>query len=297
MVEENTTTTTAETTETTTPPPSFIAEDGNFTENWTQALKDTALHDDATLKTLTNIDMLAGNHVLQRKKIGGNTVLIPTEASSEAEWSEFHKAGGRPETAGDYAFKKRDDIPEENYNQEVATALQELLFKHGASKGLADAIMAFNDNNTIATLTKNKQDSDLQMQTLEDGLHTDWGSAFEQKKHLGNIAVDEGTSTIQNGVKTVDEEFKERLTQKFGTDPDFVRAMSNLGSKFAEAGTVMIDLVPTPSDIQEQINTITGSPAYGLKYAEHGFTKQQHQDAVKKASLLFQQKTKVAKTG
>ncbi len=71
---------------TTETPIAFTGEDGNFVENWTHLLKDESLRDNATLKTLTSIDMLAGNHVLQRKKIGGNTVLVPTDASNEAEY-------------------------------------------------------------------------------------------------------------------------------------------------------------------------------------------------------------------
>ena len=162
---------------------------------------------------------------------------------------------------------------------------------------MAYALFEYNNNFVMTQLTKNKQDEDLAAQTLIDGLNADWGAAYEQKKHLGNRAIEEGVSVIQNGAKIVDQEFKERILKKFGNDPDFIRYSSNLGSKFAEAGSIRVDLVPTPADLQAQIDTEIGHKAYGSDYLKHGFTKQQHQTQVKKVSQLFQKKVKHTKTG
>lgn len=278
-------------------PPSIIGEDGNFTENWTSHLKDESLHDNATLKTATSIDSLAGMTVSAQKMVGANKIAIPNEASTDVEWSDWHKAGGRPETARDYNFARPEALPEEHYNQELAAAAQELFHKLGLSSKQAQALFEFNNNNVISQLATNTQDADLAMTTLTEGLQVDWGDAFEQKKHLGNVAIEEATSTVSNGVKTVNQEFKDRLVQKAGNDPDIIRAFANLGSKFQETGSLKIDTVPTPGDIQLTIDEEIGKPVYGADYAKHGFTKEQHKAQVQKVAQLFREKTKHVKTG
>ncbi len=272
---------TTETTETTTTEtPSMFNAEGGFTENWTQSLTDTALHDNETLKSAKSVEALATMTVNAQKMVGADKIAIPNEASSEEEWATFHKAGGRPETAGDYNFGRPEELPEEYYNQERATAAQELMHKLGLSKKQADELFAFNNNTVIAQLKTQSQDDTLAMQKLTDGLVADWGNAYEQKKHLGNKAIEEGTAG--------NAEFKERLTQKFGNDPDFVRFAANLGSKFSEGGSPDIPLIPTTGDIQAQIDDAMSHKSHGADYKSHGFTRAQHEAQVKKVTQLYE---------
>lgn len=259
----------------------LIDSEGNLREGWTSIL-DEDLRDESYLKEAKTLQGMARSVVSARGMVGKDKIPIPTEASSEADWDTFYTAGGKPQTATDYGLARPEELPEEFYNEELATAAQDLFHKIGLNKKQADALFAFNNNNVIAQLTKNVQDGELSMNELKDGLYKDWGNAFEQKKHLGNVAVEQGT----NG----DGEFKERLTQKFGNDPDFIRFASNLGSKFQEAGSVKVDAIPTPGDIQEQIDAAQGNPAYGADFAKHGFTKAQHKQQVNLVQQLFNKK-------
>ena len=269
--------------------PTMFDAEGNFSENWTHLLTDTALHDNPALKASNTIESLASQTVNAQKLVGADKIAIPNEASTELEWETFHKAGGRPETATDYNFARPEALPEEYYSQERATAAQELMHKLGLSQKQADALFEFNNNAVIAQLTTAAQDSKLAMTGLQDALHADWGNAYEQKMHLGNKAIEEGTAG--------DADFKERLTQKFGNDPDFVRFAANIGGKFTEAGSVKVDLIPTPADMQTDIDNQIADPAYGTEYAKHGFTKQQHKAQVEKVAAMFREKAKHAKTG
>ena len=99
-----------------------------------------------------------------------------------------------------------------------------------------------------------KQQAEKQaMADLVSGLSTEWGAAFEQNKHLGNIAVEEGTMG--------NPELKERLLAKsWWNDPDVVRFNSNLGKKFAEGKPPNFANIPTPGDLQTQINELMASP-------------------------------------
>lgn len=272
------------------PIPAIIGEDGNFVENWTQRLTDETLHDDPTLKTIKSLDLLASNHVLQRKKIGGNTVLVPNEASTEAEWDAYYAAGGRPETSADYNLTRPEEFPEELWDNERAEKYMKLFHKIGLNQKQVDALTNENNLDVIAAVTKKAQDDELAMTELKNGLYKDWGNAFEQRKHLGNLAIENGTDG--------NAEFKGRLVQKFGNDPDFIRYSSNLGAGFAEAGSVdTSNLVPTTSDLQTRIKDETAKKSYGADYAKHGFTREQHKDQIEKVARMFAELAKSTKTG
>ena len=68
------------------------------------------------------------------------------------------------------------------------------------------------------------------------------------------MAIEEGT--LGNA------EFKERITGKFGNDPDFVRYSANLGKKFAEGKPPSYTAIPTSSDLKDQIETLMSDPLY-----------------------------------
>lgn len=266
----------------------LVDSEGNFREGWTNVL-DEDIRDSSYLKEVKSVQGMARSTVSARGMVGKDKIAKPTEASSEDEWAEFHKAGGRPDTAADYAFARPEELPEEYYSQELATAAQELFHKLGISKKQADALFEFNNNTVITQLTQKAQNAELEATILKDGLYADWGNAYEQKKHFGNKAIEEGTSG--------DADFKERLTQKFGNDPDFIRFAANIGGKFQEAGSIKIDSIPTPVDIQKQIDDAMGNAAYKPGWKKHGFTKQQHDNQVEIVSALFREKTKSTKTG
>ncbi len=270
--------------------PTMFDTEGNFTENWTHLLTDTALHDNPTLKASKTIESLASQTVNAQKLVGADKIAVPNEASTELEWETFHKAGGRPETAADYNFARPEALSEEYYSQELATAAQELMHKLGLSKKQADALFEFNNNTVIAQLTIATQDSELAMTELQDGLHADWGNAFEQKKHDGNVA-------INKGAEGETPEFKARVAEKYGSDPDLIRLLANLGKVYREAGIITATSIPTTSDTQEEIDNITASNVYGVDYVKHGFTRAQHDTAVQKALALRERMTKSAKTG
>jgi len=131
---------------------------------------------------------------------------------------------------------------------------QERFFKGGVSKTAADAFIAEFANDMLVDIQGVNQAQENQKAELLSNLSTEWGAAMEQKKHLGNIAIEEGTGG--------DEDFKERLTQKFGNDPDFIKYSSNLGGKFSEGKSPNLTNVPTPADHQDSIDALMADPLY-----------------------------------
>ncbi len=240
------------------PAPILFGDDGNFTEDWTHTLTDKALHDDPTLKTIKNLDALAGITVRTKSMVGKDTMAIPTDASSEDVWEEYHKIGGRPDTVADYNLKAPDDFPaevlEKVFPKARIEAWQERFFKAGLSKKASEQFIAAFAQDMLVDLQTIKQDQEQQLSELTSGLATDWGNAYDQKIHLGNIAIVEGTKG--------NDEFKARIVAKVQKDPDLTRFTANLGSLFAEGKSPDFSAVPTPSDYQTQIDKIMENPLY-----------------------------------
>lgn len=284
---------TAGTSTTTTPetvPVPLVDNEGNLRVGWTDIL-DEDLRDNSYLKEAKNIQGMARSTVSARSMVGKNMMEIPTDASSEVVWDTYYKAGGKPETVADYNLKAPDGFPEEVIEQVFPKvrldAWQDRFFKAGISKKAADKFIADYAQDMLVDLQSVKQVEEQEMSELEAGLVTDWGAAYEQKKHLGNIAMEEAASTIKNGETIVNEEFRARLIEKAGNDPDIIRAFANLGSKFAEGKSPNFTNVPTPADYQTQIDEITANPLY---------LKGTRKERMKLAEQVMALRTKMAET-
>lgn len=290
MADEETATGTTETPAAPTEAPvALIDNEGNFREGWTGIL-DEDLRDNSFLNESKTIQGMARSVVSARSMVGKDKIPIPTEASSEEEWNAFYKVGGKPETAADYNLTRPEDFPEEHYSEDFAKAAQELFHKIHLSKKQSDALFEFNNTFNLQAIKAKVASDEQDSEKLKTGLYSDWGNAYEQKKHMGNIAIEEGT-------KKESPEFKQRIVEKYGNDPDLVRFMSNLGSKFAESTSPDAVQIPTPGAIKEQIATEQANPAYGSDWAKKGFTKPQHKAQVEKVAALYREQSKSVKTG
>ncbi len=238
--------------------PVLFGEDGNFTEDWTHTLTDEALHDNPTLKTIKNLDALADITVRTKSMVGKDTMVVPTDASSESEWQEYYKAGGRPETVEDYNLKAPDDFPEEVlekiFPKERMSEWQKRFFADGISKKAADKFIAYFAADMIIDIQNAEQEKTRQLEELTNGLSAEWGAAYDQKLHRGNVAIEEGTGG--------DADFKARVVAKVQRDPDLTRLLANLGDKFAEAKSPNYLNIPTPADYKTQIEAIEANPLY-----------------------------------
>ena len=264
-------------------PVSMIGEDGNFVDGWQKMLTDKTLHEDKTLQTVKNVDGLAGIVVSTKRMVGADKISIPNENTTDEELEAWHTAGGRPPTAVDYNIAKPDEFPEEHWNADLALVAQDLFHKIGLNSKQVAAIMEFNNGNVMAAVKVQADAIIANRQEIKDGLFKDWGAAYPQKEHQGNYAIEKGTEG--------DPEFKARLVAKFGDDPDFIRYSSNIGGKFAEHGDIVDSHAQTPGDLQQAIDKEMQTEAY--KSGKHPG----HKAAVKKVSLLYQEKSKVTKTG
>jgi len=262
--------------------------DGNLKDGWLESL-DEKYREEPYLKEVKNVQSMASSVISARRMVGKDKIAIPNEGTTDEEWNTWHKAGGRPETAADYNIVRPETFPEEHWKAELALAAQDLFHKIGLSTKQAAALMEFNNANVLTAVKAQADAIVANRQIIKDGLFKDLGAAYDQKIHQGNYAIDKGTGG--------DEEFKTRLTEKFGDDPDFIRYNINIGGKFAEHGDISAAVIATPGDIQAQIDVETAKKSYRADYAKHGITKAEHKRQVDLVAKLFQEKTKATKTG
>jgi len=242
---------------TTEAPTSFIGTDGTLGEGWTGTL-DESVRGEKSLQSFKTVSDLAKSYVTTKSMVGKNKIAIPTESSSDGEWTEYYRAGGRPDTVEDYGLAVPDgfppDIAEQVFPVAKISKWQERFFKGGVSKKAAQQFIAEFANDMLADIQNQQQMEQLAVDELVSGLSQEWGASYDQKIHLGNMAIEEGTGGNQ--------EFKSRIVAKIQKDPDLTRFASNLGAKFAEGKSPSYTAIPTPSDIQSQINDIEMNPLY-----------------------------------
>ena len=235
----------------------YFNSDGTFNEGWQSTLPE-GYRDEASLKTVNDGKVLAKMFVDTKRMVGKNTIAIPDETSPKDEWSEYYRHGGRPDTVEDYGLAVPEGFPPE-FAEKVFPAdriakWQQRFFDGGVSKKAAMQFIAEFANDMLADIKSANQAEESQLAELTSGLSTDWGAAYDQNIHLGNMAIEEGTMG--------DAEFKARVVAKIQKDPDLTRFTSNLGGKFAEGKSPNYTNIPTPSDLQTQINEIEANPLY-----------------------------------
>jgi len=240
------------------PPTSLVDADGKLVDNWqTHAPKGYEdLIEDKSLSTIKNVWDMGKSYVHIRKQVPMDKTALPNDKWGETEWSEWHKAGGRPETAADYDIKRHEEIPEEAMTKEMIEGYQELFHSIGLSKKQSDAIAAYNSEKMLAqinTMAQNQEDSANQ---VSDGLRKLWGLAYDQNIHRGNVAIDKDKDVEGDGA------YKARLLEKVNKDPDLIRFASNMGYKFVEHKIIEDPGIPTPADLQTQIAEIQADPRF-----------------------------------
>jgi len=267
----------------------LVDDKGNLREGW-QEIVDEKYRDDPYLKQVKNLQGLASSTVSARSMVGKDKIVKPNENSSEEDWEAFHIAGGRPPTAAEYNIVRPEGFPKEYWKDDIALAAQDLFHKIGLSPKQVAAIVDFNNQNVLTSAKAQVDAIIAYQQESKDNLYQRWGAAYEPLKHQGNYAIEKGTGG--------DIEFKNRLLNlplagggRLGDNADFAEYNSNIGGKFAEHGDIVTAHAQTPADIQAEIDKEMHTEAYQKR------THPGHKAALKRVSLLFQEKNKVTPTG
>ena len=242
-------------------PASLVSADGSLVDGWHSQAPEgyEDLREDKSLSTIKNVFALGRSYVHVRKQVPMDKMPRPNENWGDADWEDFHKAGGRPDTAADYG-----DLPApEHWNDKllpwdkVKSDWQETFHRIGLSKKQADAIREQNDTHDAAySLALANAETERNTQ-LWDRLHDKWGGAYDQRVARGTKAIERGTGD--------DEGFYQRVLEKVNGSIDLIELMANIEDGFSEHDQVAIPRIDIPSDIQSQITELMADPRYNSR--------------------------------
>jgi len=235
-------------------PTSFIAEDGTLSDGWKDAYLTEDIKDEKVFERTKTIQGVFKTLANAERMTGADKMLKPNDKFGDNEWDEYHRAGGW--TGEAVEIKAPDGLPEglwsDDRAKKYAEAFNTLRLNPKQIEGLTQLHYA-----DIAEQVTNSENAQIeQLAKLRDGLLQEKGNAYAQFQNNGNFA-------IQKGTEGEPPEFKDRIVEKYGNDPDFVRLLGNLGGQFNETGSVSAtDMQPTPADIEKKIKDIYNSEAF-----------------------------------
>ena len=265
MAEETTVVESSNTETTETVPQSFIDGEGNFKEGWEQAYLTEVQRGNGRVSDgrIKSVQGLLATVINSDKMISGDKILRPSDNFGDEDWDSFHTAGGW--TGNPIDLPAPDGLPEGIWSDDRAKMYSEGFNKLRLNPKQVSGLMEIYHADLKQQITDMNNNSETATAEMTAELLAEKGNAYTQFLHNGDFAVERG---IDN------EEHRERLKQKFGKDPDFIRLMGNLGNKFSESGSIPADsMAPTPTDLQEQINTIMNSDAFiKPNHPEHAST-------------------------
>ena len=242
-------------------PASLVGADGVLVKDWHKQAPEgyEDLRDDQSLSTVKSLWGLSKSFVHVRKQVPVDKMPRPNENWGDDDWNEFYDAGGRPKTSADYGIKRHPDIPEEAFTDEMIKGFQDVLHRNGAKQKLVDELVAYNDELTLKKMKDMAQGDEDANNAVQDQLRKDWGLAYDQNVHRGNIAIEKDKDVED------DPAYKARLLDKVNKDPDLIRFASNMGYKFVEHKIVEDPSIPSPMDIQKQIADLMKSADFNSK--------------------------------
>ncbi len=239
---------------TTETPQSFIDSQGNFTDGWKNSYVDEDIRGEAIFDRMKSIRGMTKTLANQERMKGSDTINKPSDKFGDGDWDDFHTAGGWTNQA--IAMAAPEGIPDGIWSEDRATKFSEKFNELRLNPKQQAGLVEFYNSELMADMTNQTNNDETAAAELKAGLLADKGNAYIQFQHNGNIAIDKG-------VAGESAEFKARIVAKYGNDPDLVRLLGNLGSNFAESGSIPTTaMAPTPNDLQTQINEIMKTDAF-----------------------------------
>jgi hypothetical protein len=210
--------------------------------------------------------------------ISGDKILKPSESFGDEDWDAFHTAGGWTNEA--IPMLAPEGLPDGIWNDDRANAFSEVFNKLRLTPDQQAGIVEAYNSDILQQVTDNNNNTETSSADTKAQLLAEKGNAYEQFMHNGNFAVEKGMD---------DQDHKQRVIDKFGKDPDFIRLMGNLGSDFNESGAIpKAAMDNTPADLQTQINDLMNSESFMKPMHPN------HKSTMATIARLHEEKAKIA---
>lgn len=246
MADENTETTTTENV-------AVADHEGNLREGWRDGLPEDMRSEQCLDLIGDNIYEAIKQTVHAQKNVGKNKVPIPGEAGTKADWDAFYTAGGKPKTAGDYAYAP----PEEGFKlpAEEVKGLQDFFHELGLSAWQGKKVMTrLHDGGAQAELDKEAA-LVTESEEAETALKKIWGMEYSNRVQTANILLEQ-TNTDR-------PERKAKMIAEFGRNPLFVEWAADAGADLLEHEELVASLQQTaPKEASRELLELQGSDDY-----------------------------------
>lgn len=262
-------------------PTSYIAPDGTLQDGWKDAYLTDDIKEESIFSRVKNVQGVFKTLANAERMVGKNKVAIPDENSGDEAWSRFYEALGRPDSPDKYDLTRPENLPAEFWNEDLLKEAKNVFHKIGLSPKQAKAILDFDTQRSLKEIESYnalEQQKELKFKEDYEAMKKELGNAYDQKIHIGNIALEKGV----NG----NEELKQRVVEKFGKDPDFTKIMISLGEQFSESKAIDFKVTETtPAQTQEKINELMSSDAFmNKKHPNHNVVIKQISNLYKEIS-------------
>ncbi len=239
--------------------------------NWYDTLPEN-LRGEASITRYDSLEKFAGAKLELERKVGANTVVIPSEDANEDQINAFYTKLGRPEDKASYKF----NIPEGvKVSEKEIEAFKDDAFKAGLSPKRAnqifESLVTRQSTNLSAEQTEAARVKQERLEEEKTKLLAEWGPSNYDRNML---EVEKALATFgDEGLKSVLEEAGLKDHPKIANmlfKASRAISDSDLPGEFAKPGR-------TITDIEEELSEMRTNPdsdyRKGKKHAIEKYTK------------------------
>lgn len=232
------------------------------------------IRSDQNITKFDSIEGLAKSHINAQRLIGVDKIPMP---QTEDDWNGVYDRLGRPETADSYQINAPEGV---EIDATMQTEFKNVAHQLGLSQKQAEGLAAWQISQSSSMAQSQNQQSQLALESANNSLKSEWGSAYEQNINFAARAASEfmGESgeqffnnTMIDGVPAGEHPVLIKMFHEVARgmmESDKLEGIANEGKM-------------TPAEIEEKRSSLMSHPAYmDRRHPEHASIK-------KKVNQLF----------
>lgn len=254
-----------------TPPASYIGPDGTFTDGWQTNLVPEEFRGKPVYGKIGSAKDALRQIGYLDSMVGKKGVIVPGEGSNPTEIAEFRHAIGVPESADKYTYQPKADLTLVDMSQEAMKPALDAMHKAGFTQAHVNTALEQFTGFMVEMEKSVNEQNDKAVQEAEEKIAEFSGSAYDQRLHLANLAIDKLTADwkIERKAALFDPETG-LINDPAHAElkPYLMDFLANMGQKMTEhrviAGDVQAANMLTPDQCKARIAEIESAPGFIL---------------------------------
>jgi hypothetical protein len=249
-----------------------INPDGTFRDGWTA--------NEALAKKFSSLDALTRSYENLERMLGTEKMPVPKDDSPADVWDSVFAKLGRPDSPDHYKLDKPADLPEGiKWDDSTVGEFRAIAHKLGLSQKQAQALVQYDLERSMRTMTSFQQMQEQELQASEQALRSQWGGNFEANLDLARQAA-----------AALDESIM--ADPRLANNPKVIDLLAKVGSMMSESKlTAPRGMVTMHTDVDGEIAQIQNrNPSHPLALAYWNAQHPDHQKAVDYMFKLYARK-------